>query len=777
MPKLPVSKSKAAESPVLSHDINLIDTPGHADFTFEVVRSLRILDGAICILDGVAGVEAQTEKVWHQAAKYNIPRIIYINKLDRDGASFAGAVQDIALRLKIWPAVCQIPWWEGGNGRFMGVGDAITLRAYQWGEGGDGKEFAVFQIKDLTMAPAFAEEITRARIALVELLSEHDDNMVEKYIEHDEDHLAIPAKDILASLRKCVINESAKIVPIFAGASFRNIGVQPLLDAVVQLLPAPTETPIPAVSLGNISGNLHDLLDGRLIDKHSRSTPKKAITTSKKIRTSLIQNLEACALAFKVVHDPRRGALVYIRVYSGKLKRNTLLFNTNLQVSERAQRLLKMYASDSVEVAEISAGQIGVIPGLKHARTGDTLISYTGITPKSKPPAPLDLLQLRPIEVPPAVFFAGIEPNSLGDQKAVAAALTLLIREDPSLQLSVDEDSGQTLLSGMGEFHLEIAGGRLINDLKAKASMGKIEIAYREAILQPSRQEFHLFDKEIAGKRTKAGCIASVTSVSDTSFATKEPSESDDFTILQDGNQITISICAGDISSDHATTPTENLLPPHLPLTTVYTSLVSGALAALGRGIIHSFPVRNTHVHLTLDPTSHLFPESTPVALSSAARVATKAALQATASEAGSALLELVMNVTISVDEASLGAVSSDISSARGGHIVSLDDAPAAGDGEDGVSRIDVSKVYAPPDPFASTPSFSSSSSEEGVSNIDSTRLRTITARVPLKEMVGYLKYLRSLTGGRGTFVMSPDRFERVVGQREKSLLKELRGY
>lgn len=773
-----VSKSKTAESLSLSHDINLIDTPGHADFTFEVVRSLRILDGAICILDGVAGVEAQTEKVWHQAAEYDIPRIIYINKLDRDGASFARAVQDVAIRLKIWPAVCQIPWWEGGNGRFKGVGDAITLRAYQWGEGGDGKEFAVLQLKDLASAPAFADEIKRARIALVELLSEHDDGMVEKYIEYEEDHLAIPAEEILASLRKCLIKNSSKIVPIFAGASFRNIGVQPLLDAVVQLLPSPTETPIPAVSLGKISGNLKDLLAGRLIAEQSRPTSKKAVTTSKRPKTSLIQNLEACALAFKVVHDPRRGALVYIRVYSGKLTRNTLLFNTNLQVSERAQRLLKMYASESVEVAEISAGQIGVIPGLKYARTGDTLISYTGSTPKSKPPAPLDLLQLRPIEVPPAVFFAGIEPNSLGDQKAVAAALALLIREDPSLQLSVDEDSGQTLLSGMGEFHLEIAGGRLINDLKAKASMGKIEIAYREAILQPSGEEFYLFDKEIAGKRSKAGCIASVKSVSDINPVTNEPSGSDDFIFSQDGNQITISIRIGGSSSDHATSPIENLLPQNLSLTTVYTSLVSGALAALGRGISHSFPVRNTHVRLTLDPTSHLFPESTPLALSSASRMATKAALQATTSETGSALLELVMNVIISVDEASLGAVASDISSSRGGHIVSLDDAPAAAGGSEwDRARIDISKVYTPPDPFASTLSSSSSSSEEGNSNKDSTRLRKITARVPLKEMVGYLKYLRSLTGGRGTFVMSPDRFERVVGQREKSLLKELRGY
>ncbi len=755
--------------PLVSHNINLIDTPGHADFTFEVLRSLRILDGAICILDGVAGVEAQTEKVWHQADKYSIPKIIYVNKLDRDGASFEMTVRDVAVRLQTWPAVCHIPWWEGGNGRFTGVGDAISLQAYRWGESGDGKVFTVLGIKDLTEVSAFAEEIKRARIALVELLSEHDDGMVEKFIECDEDHLAIPTQYIWASLRKCIINRSPKIVPIFAGASFRNIGVQPLLDAVVQLLPAPTETPIPAVSLGQITGNLKDLLENRLItdNAQSKSKSRKSISQSKKPSTSLVQNLEACALAFKVVQDPRRGALVYVRVYSGQIKSNSLLFNTNLQVSERAQRVLKMYASESVDIPEISAGQIGVIPGLKYTRTGDTLISYTGLNAKTRPPAPLDLLQLRPIEVPPAVFFAGVEPNSISDGKNLAGALALLIREDPSLQLSVDEDSGQTLLSGMGEFHLEIAGNRLINDFKAKASMGKIEIAYRENILQPSQPEFYLFENEIAGKRGKAGCIASVGPLSDNISTIDESLENEDFSTIQDGNRITISIRISDTSSMPPNLNIEDFLPPHLPFNTIYSSLTNGALAALSRGIMHSFPVRNAHVCLFLDPTTHLFPESTPVALSFAARKATEAAIRATAEQAGSALLELVMNVTISVDNASLGAVSSDLSSTRGGQILSLDDGPA--EGED-VSKIDLSKVYTPPDPFAS--SCSSVSSEKM-----STRQRNITARVPLKEMIGYMKYLRSLTAGRGTFVMSPDRFERVGGQRERMLLKELRGY
>lgn len=735
-------------------------------------------------------MEAQTEKVWNQAAKYHISKIIYVNKLDRDGASFEKTVKEIAMRLHTWPALCQIPWWEGGKGRFMGLGDAIRLQAYKWPQGGDGRSFEVSQIKDLTWDPAFGEEIQKARVALVELLSEHDDGMVEKYLEYDEDHLAIPAEDILASLRRCVIRNSTKLVPVFAGASFRNIGVQPLLDAVIQLLPTPDEVPNPEVSVGNTSGTLRGLLDGKFITEHveSRSKSNQKTKLSKMPTKDMAQNLTACALAFKVVYDPRRGPLVYVRVYSGQISRNTSLFNTNLQICERTQRLFKMYGSDSVEVSEISTGQIGVIPGLKYARTGDTLVSYTGLGSKIKtPPAPLNSLQLRPIEVPPAVFFSSVEPNTVSDQKNVANALALLIREDPSLQLSVDEESGQTLLSGMGEFHLEIAGDRLIKDLRAKASMGNIEIAYREAILNPSIPLPYKLDTEIAGKRSSAGCIVSLTPLSHIpTTASDEELAEYDFSTTQDGNQIEISIRTSGPSSSAPTTLTDNtpinenrieaLLPTHLPLPSIHTALTNGALAALSRGIAHHFPVLNTHVSITFDPTIHLFPDSTIAAISSAARLATKGALQATAQQAGSALLELVMNVTISVDEASLGTVSNDLSSIRGGHIISIDDDESAR-GVD-VERIDISKVYAPPDPFGNTYAPSSYSFDtETLAGPPLTRQRTINARVPLKEMVSYLKVLRSLTGGRGTFIMSPDRFERVVGSREKALLKRLRGY
>ena len=751
------------------HTINLIDTPGHADFTFEVVRSLRILDGAVCILDGVAGVEAQTEKVWCQAAKYGIPKIIYINKLDRDGAGFGRTVTEVASRLFVWPAVCQVPWFEGGKGRFCGIGDVVNLRACRWLEHGDGKTVEYIALNELRKNDAnFAEEIRKARVALVELLSSHDDVMVEKFFQCDEKHQEIPAEEITSSLRRCVINQDSRIVPIYAGASFRNIGVQPLLDAIVNLLPNPKEVHSPEVSVGRVDGSLSDLFSGSLLSKvtETPSLARKGKVVVKRPQMAMIANLEACALAFKVVHDPRRGALIYVRVYSGRIERGASLYNTNLQITEPAQRLLRMFASDSIEIPSLAAGQIGVIPGLKHARTGDTLVSYVGANPKTGPPPPLNSLQLRPIEVPPAVFFASVESRSLGEAKAVRNALALLIREDPSLQLSEDEESGQILLSGMGEFHLEIAQDRLIKDLRAKASIGKIEIAYREAIIRPSDPQKALFDREVAGKKGKAGCTALVRPIDERD---NENSDELDFTILEDGNRISITLSA----------------PGTAPGTveSLFLALKNGAIAALGRGINYYFPFSNTHVILTLDPRSDLFgPDSHPSALSSAAREATKAALTQ-AAEGGTAILEHVMNVTVSTDEASLGAVVNDLSSARGGQVISLDDSDATTPAgiRDDLPQIDLKKVYRPPDPFdvrrGGDDGASWFADQDLAETNNSSRQRTITAKVPLKEMVGYLKHLRSLTKGRGSFVMSADRMERVTGQREKVLQKELRGF
>lgn len=777
-------QAKGLPRSAMSHTINLIDTPGHADFTFEVLRSLRILDGAVCILDGVAGVEAQTEQVWHQASTYRIPRIVYVNKLDRDGAAFGRTVKEVGARLGGWPAVCQIPWFEGGNGRFTGVADAISLQGLRW-EGGDGKAVKMFDLKRLEEEDAqLAAELKRARTALVELLSEHDEVMVEKFLECEEDHLAVSPTDILDSLRRCLLEQGNKIIPVFAGASFRNIGVQPLLDSVANLLPSPTECPDPEVSIGNVKGGLQRLLSGDLIVEESKNASAKGSKQKKKASKAEAQNpiekLQSCAMAFKVVNDAKRGVLVYVRVYSGSLDRNCSLFNTNLGVAERAPRLLKMYANDAVEVDSIPAGHIGVVVGLKYARTGDTLISYSGN--KATPPEPLNTLQLRPIDVPPPVFFASVEPHSLSEEKNVQDALALLLREDPSLHVSVDEDSGQTLLSGMGELHLEIARDRLINDLKAKASMGRIEIGYRECPLNQAGPVTKIFDKEIAGRKGKAGCTA-VIEPFDPEAEADAPSSKNDAILVEtrDGNQIIIVAPGLDIATNRKGEEESQLLPTNVDANALRTSLYNGCLAALARGPQFSFPMHRTKVTLTFDPLEHSFgSDTTPSALSAAARLATQSALKDLMSSpgGGTSLMEPVMNVIISVDEASLGAVVHDISSSRGGHIVSLDeDVPTTSTNlssspqqpPEEAPTIDVSRIYAPPDPFGTASvgaSISASTNQQ----------RTITAKVPLKEMVGYLRHLRSLTGGRGTFVMSVDRFDRMNAQRQKAVLTELRG-
>ncbi|TVY82624.1 Ribosome-releasing factor [Lachnellula suecica] len=704
------------------HTINLIDTPGHADFTFEVLRSLRILDGAVCILDGVAGVEAQTEKVWAQANNYSIPRIIFVNKLDRDGATFERTVKEIGTRLRGWPAVCQIPWWEGGKGRFTGIGDAINLCGLKWQEGGDGKDIETFSLQGLAEEdPGLREELLKARNALVEALCEFDEELLSTWLDCGDDALAVPAQAIRDSLRRCIIDGTGRLIPVFAGASFRNIGVQPLLDAVDDYLPNPTERPDPEISMGGQKASLSDLLSGNL---DISATSGKKLAKKSNTPKALVAHIEACALAFKVVNDARRGVLVYVRVYSGSIKRGAPLWNTNLHLTEQAQRLLQMQASDAVEVSHIPSGQIGVIAGLKHARTGDTLISYPGVNPRIGPPAPLSTLQLRPIDVPAPVFFAAIEPHSLSEEKNVKEILQLLLREDSSLHVNVDEESGQVLLSGMGELHLEIARDRLVNDFKAKVTMGNIEISYRECVLSPTSPHRINFDREVAGKKGKAACEASIEPFDEFTSVT-------DQTVERDGNHITVQVLEANAQGSEE----GYALPPELPLASIQAALINGAAAALARGPRRAFP-------------------STPATL------AVKSALDAAFASASIGLMEPVMNVVINCNEGTLGAIVHDLSSARGGHVLSLEN-DGNDDASSDVPAIDAKRIYAPPDPFASSGSADATGPGQQ---------RQVTARVPLKEMVGYLKHLRSLTGGRGTFVMSVDKFERLSGPREKAV-------
>ncbi|KAJ4298157.1 Ribosome-releasing factor 2, mitochondrial [Kalmusia sp. IMI 367209] len=762
----------------LSHNVNLIDTPGHADFTFEVLRSLRVLDGAVCILDGVAGVEAQTEKVWTQAGLYHIPRIIFVNKLDRVGSAFSRTVKEIGVRLHGWPAVCQIPWWKGGNGDFIGVGDAVHLRGLMWQGSADGGQIQPYTLEELgTTDKAFAAEIKRARIALVELLSEHDDIMVEHFLEHNEDHLAIPGLQIMQSLRRTVCHAPQTIIPVFAGASFRNIGVQPLLDSVVDLLPSPLERPDPEISIGNQNSTL-----GRLLNSVSKS-PTLAHKKNQKIEKdddSLnipeARNLSACALAFKVVNDPKRGILVYVRVYSGTLVRGSVLYNTNLHLAERAPRLLRMYANDAVEVDSLSSGQIGVIPGLKHTRTGDTLILSKGLQMKAQPSGGLKSLQLRPINVPPPVFFTSIEPYSLSEQKHVQESLAILLREDPSLQLTVDEESGQTHLAGMGDLHLEIARDRLLNDFKAKARIGKIEIGYRETITSSTPPSTFVLDKSIASKPAKAGITVALSPIDDPvgPMSTSEMKHAEDGpfeTTYYLPDNCTLHIAHPNLSR-HDSSGHKNHLQPHLSLPGILSSIHSGASAALARGPYNGYPISNTRIEVTLDAAAHLFNETTPTAISMATRTAVANSLRTANDISPAVLMEPVMLATIFVNEASLGAVVQDLSSARGGQVMSLDasDAPIPTTSfSSELPTIDPSQIYAPPDPF------SSGTGDMGSGLADSQR--QIVARVPLKEMVGYLNQLRALTGGRGTFVMSVDGFERMAAQRQKEVMDTMREF
>jgi elongation factor G len=750
----------------ISHTINLIDTPGHADFTFEVLRSLRVLDGAVCILDGVAGVEAQTEKVWHQASQYQIPRVIYVNKLDRDGAAFHRTVKEIGMKLRVWPAVCEIPWWREGDKKFCGIGDVVGLRGMLWEEGSDGRSVKAFTLEQLRERdPALALELRKAREALIERLSEHDEQMVENFLEADEDHLAISQQDIVASLRRCTMQFPQQVAPVYAGASFRNIGVQPLLDAVVDVLPGPAERPDAEITVGSGTGTLQGLLSGKLTE-----SPDATRKPSKSKSSAVMANLQTCALAFKVVNDAKRGVLVYVRVYSGSLTRGSQLFNTNLNVTERAPRLFRMYASDAVDIGSIDAGQIGVIVGLKHARTGDTLITYANMNPKTGPPAPLDSLQLRPIAVPPPVFFTSIEPESLTEEKHIKETLNLLLREDPSLSVSVDAENGQTHLAGMGELHLEIARDRLINDFKARARIGKIDINYREAIEVASTVPTEVvMDRDVGGKHAHATAVASAAPIAAAEFSAPHKDGAQEMA-LPDSNHLTI-LHPSLTSDGRLTSKDTDPFPPSLSFASAIAALRSGATAALARGPSHGFPVHSTHLTLTLDPETQVFPDTTAAALTVAAREAVQGALKASKVNAEFAIKEPVMHVNISVGEADLGGVVHDLSSARGGSILSLDDdvtSTSSSDAADDVLTIKPEAIYAPPDPY--------SSEFAGGLEASATRLRQITARVPLREMVGYLKHLRALTGGRGTFVMQVDRFEKVVGVRLREILKDLRG-
>ena len=435
----------------LGHTINIIDTPGHVDFTIEVERSLRVLDGAIGVFCAVGGVEPQSETVWRQADRYKVPKIAFINKLDRVGADFFNAVNMIKERLGALPLILQIPW--GVEDNFRGVIDLIKMKAILWEDGMLGAEYSEEPVPE-----ELAEEAARYRDLLLETLADKDDLVMERYLSEEE----IPIRELKAAIRSATIK--MELVPVFCGAALRNKGIQPLLDGIVDYLPAPVDIP-------PITGT-------------------NPLTVEEEARPAIARG-PFSALAFKVMMDQGRK-MTYIRVYSGTVKAGSPVYNPGKNLSEKPARLLKMHSNKRERIGQASAGDIVAAMGLKRTTTGDTLCD------EQKP------ILLEPIQFNDPVISVAVEPKSIQDHDKLLDALSKLADEDPTFKFRIDEETGQTLISGMGELHIEIIIGRLEREFLMKVNQGKPQVVYRETVTIPVEHE-GLFQRDLAGQEHFAG--------------------------------------------------------------------------------------------------------------------------------------------------------------------------------------------------------------------------------------------------------------------------------
>jgi elongation factor G len=429
------------------HNINIIDTPGHVDFTVEVERSLRVLDGAVAVFDGVAGVEPQTETVWRQANKYGVPRMCFINKMDRLGADFFKALDSIKDRLGANTAVLQLP--IGAEGNYKGVIDLINMKALVWLDEELGAKWEILDI------PAeLADQAEEYRHELIDVLSHFDENILEKYVGEEE----ITADDLRKAIRHGTIE--GEIVPILNGTAFKNKGVQPLLDAIVDFLPSPMDLP-PTKGM-NVKGD----------EEISREASDKEPFS---------------ALAFKIMTDPHVGKLTYFRVYSGVLEKGGTVVNTTNGNKERIGRILQMHANSREDIDAVFAGDIAAGIGFKNTKTGDTLTAVGAE------------MVLEQLEFPEPVIQLAVEPKTKADQDKMGKALYALSEEDPTFQVRTDEDTGQTVISGMGELHLEVIVDRMLREFKVDASVGKPQVAYRETITQTVSGHVYTHKKQTGG--------------------------------------------------------------------------------------------------------------------------------------------------------------------------------------------------------------------------------------------------------------------------------------
>jgi elongation factor G len=563
------------------HRINILDTPGHVDFTVEVERSLRVLDGAIAIFDSVAGVEPQSETVWRQADKYRVPRIAFMNKMDRVGADFDQAVQTMRDRLGAAPLPIQLP--IGQEDAFTGVVDLIEGKALVWKDE-LGTEF------EYTEIPAeLADAAHEARTHLIEACADYDDELMEAYLDDQE----IPHERIASSLHRATLD--LKVTPVLCGSAFKNKGVQPLLDAIVELLPSPTE--VPAVT-GVVAGKKGaDEVDLDTADREERPAD---------------ENAPFSALAFKVMADPYVGKLTYFRIYSGKVQAGGRVLNATTGRTERIGRILMMHANHREEIEEAYAGDIVAGVGLKQTSTGDTL---------SAPDAPV---LLETIEFPAPVIAVAIEPKTKADQEKLSASLARLAEEDPTFQIQSDEETGQTLIHGMGELHLEVIVDRLLREFSVDANVGRPQVAYRETIRDAVQKVEGRFVRQTGGRGQFGHVVINIEPA---------PEEGFDFVNKIKGGVI----------------PTE-FIP----------AVEEGIEEALGSGVKAGYPMVDVRVELT-DGSYHDVDSS-----EMAFKIAGSMAVQEAARRAKPTLLEPVMAVEVVTPEEFLGDVIGDLSRRRG---------------------------------------------------------------------------------------------------------------
>jgi elongation factor G len=554
------------------HRINIIDTPGHVDFTAEVERSLRVLDGAVALFGAVEGVEPQSETVWRQADKYRVPRIGFVNKMDRPGADFPRVLDMICSRLSSIPVAVQLPL--GIEDHFRGVIDLVSQRAIVYREETLGAAYEIEEIPE-----ECKEEVAKYRERMIETVADVDDHLLEKYVAGE----SISKEEIVAALRKGTI--AIKFVPVLCGAAFKNKGIQQLLDAIVAYLPSPLDIP-----------------------------PVKGIVGAGKqppVRHAS-DDEPFSALVFKIMTDPFVGNLAFFRVYSGQLKSGSSVFNSTRESTERVGRLLKMHANKREEIKEVYCGDIAAAVGLKNVSTGDTICE------KQHP------IVLEAIEFPAPVISVAIEPKTKADQEKLGMSLDKLIREDPTFRVHTDQDTGQTIISGMGELHLEILVDRMVREFGVAANIGKPEVSYRETIRQRAEAEGKFIRQ--TGGRGQYGHVQIV-------LEPLEPAK---------GFEFVNDIVGGAIPREYIT-PVEN-----------------GVREACETGVLAGYEM--VDVKVTLIDGSYHEVDSSEIAF----KIAASMALKEAARHAKPVLLEPVMRVEVVVPEEFMGAVTGDLHARRG---------------------------------------------------------------------------------------------------------------